>query len=164
MRPSLIRTDADEITYNLHIMIRFGLETDLLEGKLDLKDLPEAWNARYQSDLGVHSETDTDGCLQDIHWFCGPIGGSFQGYTIGNVLSIQFFNAALEKAPTIPQEIEKGAFSLLRNQLQKILYTHGRSTSPKEVVRTATGKDIDTAPYITYLKEKYGRIYSIQFE
>ena len=95
---SLIRTDADEVTYNLHVMLRFDLELDLLEGRLAVKDLPEAWRARFQSDLGIPVPDDKDGVLQDVHWYAGTIGGAFQGYTLGNILSAQFFAAAVQRA------------------------------------------------------------------
>src|SRR5215813_9969202 len=110
---SLIRTDADEVTYNLHIMLRFGLELDLLEGRLRIKDLPEAWRARMQADIGLVPPDDRDGCLQDVHWYGGSIGGSFQGYTIGNILSAQFYAAAVKAHPEIPREIERGEFGAL---------------------------------------------------
>ena len=86
---SLIRTDADELTYNLHVMIRFDLELEMLEGRLAVRDLRDAWNERYRSDLGVVPERDGDGVLQDVHWYAGLIGGQFQGYAIGNVMSAQ---------------------------------------------------------------------------
>ena len=105
---SLIRTDADEVTYNLHVIIRFGLELDLLEGKLAVRDLAEAWRARYQSDLGISSPDDKDGVLQDVHWYGGFIGGSFQGYTLGNIMGAQFYAAALRARPSIPAEIAQG--------------------------------------------------------
>ena len=99
---SLIRTDADEVTYNLHIMMRFDLEVDLLEGRLQVKDLPQAWRARMEADLGVAPSDDRDGCLQDVHWYGGSLGGGFQGYTIGNILSAQFYAAAVKAHPEIP--------------------------------------------------------------
>ena len=105
---SLIRTDADEVTYNLHIMMRFDLEVDLLEGRLRVKELPEAWRERVQADLGLVTPDDRDGCLQDVHWYAGAIGGGFQGYTIGNILSAQFYDAAVKAHPEIPREIAMG--------------------------------------------------------
>src|SRR5690606_20254059 len=115
--PSLIRTDADEVTYNLHVLIRFDLELALLEGKLAVRDLPEAWNERYQSDLGIAPPNDRDGVLQDIHWYGGVIGGSFQSYTLGNILSAQFFESALRAHPEINDEIERGEFKTLHTWL-----------------------------------------------
>src|SRR6516165_4502878 len=98
---SLIRTDADEVTYNLHIMLRFDLELRLLEGRLSIKDLPEAWRAGMETDLGIVPLDERDGCLQDVHWYSGQIGGGFQSYTIGNILSAQFFDAAIKAHPDI---------------------------------------------------------------
>ncbi|MGH6800667.1 MAG: carboxypeptidase M32, partial [Methylocella sp.] len=110
---SLIRTDADEVTYNIHIMMRFDLELELLEGQIRVKDLPEAWRARIEADLGVAPAGDRDGCLQDVHWYCGTVGGGFQSYTIGNILSAQFFAAAVNANPGIPLEIARGEFGTL---------------------------------------------------
>src|SRR6516165_9600261 len=107
---SLIRTDADELTYNLHIMLRFDLELKLLEGRLRVKDLPEAWRAGMQADLGVAPSGDRDGCLQDVHWYFGSIGGGFQSYTIGNILSAQFYDATMKAHPDISSEIANGKF------------------------------------------------------
>jgi carboxypeptidase Taq len=108
---SLIRTDADEVTYNLHVMIRFDLELDLLEGKVAVKDLARTWRDRYQADLGIVSPDDRNGVLQDVHWFAGPIGGAFQGYTLGNILGAQFFETAVRARPSIPADIGPGATS-----------------------------------------------------
>jgi carboxypeptidase Taq len=109
MARSLIRTDADEVTYNLHIMLRFNLELRLLEGELRVQDLPEAWRAAMQADLGIAPSDDRDGCLQDVHWYSGSIGGRFQSYVIGNILSAQFYAAALKGHPDIPQEIARNS-------------------------------------------------------
>jgi len=156
---SLIRTDADEVTYNLHIMMRFDLELDLLEGHLRVKDLPEAWRARMHADLGLAPTDDRDGCLQDVHWYGGTIGGGFQSYTIGNILSAQFYAAALDSNPGIPREIAKGEFGTLHAWLQKQLYQHGRKFSPTELVLRAAGAPMSTKPYLAYLRSKYGELY-----
>jgi carboxypeptidase Taq len=158
---SLIRTDADEVTYNLHVIIRFDLECEMLEGKLALKDLPEAWCERYKSDLGVFSETDTDGVLQDVHWFSGGIGGMFQGYTLGNILSSQFYDAALKAHPKIPKEISKGQFSTLHTWLGENIYQHGSKFTAPEIIQRATGQEMTIEPYMKYLKAKYGELYNL---
>lgn len=155
VQPSLIRTDADELTYNLHVMIRFDLECDLLEGRLQARDLPEAWRARYQSDLGVTPPDHRDGCLQDVHWYGGYMGGSFQSYTIGNILSAQFFEAAVAAHPDIPARIERGEFAALHDWLKANVWRHGRCYKPAELVRRATSKDMTIEPYVTYLSTKY---------
>jgi carboxypeptidase Taq len=158
---SLIRTDADEVTYNLHVMLRFDLELELLEGRLAVRDLPEAWHARYQSDLGLRAPDDRDGVLQDVHWFGGWIGGAFQGYTLGNILGRQFFDVALTAHPEIPTEISAGRFDILRGWLTENLYQHGRKFSTAELVERVTGGPIRIEPYLTYLKAKYGALYSL---
>ena len=139
VQPSLIRTDADEVTYNLHVMLRFDLEIDLLEDRLRVKDLPEAWRAGMQSDLGVAPPDDRDGCLQDVHWYSGSIGGGFQSYTIGNILSAQFYAAATRAEPDIPRQIEQGEFSCLHAWLREQIYRHGRKFTPSDLVLRATG-------------------------
>jgi carboxypeptidase Taq len=159
VEPSLIRTDADELTYNLHIMMRFDLELELLEGKLNVKDLPEAWRARMESDLGVVPPDDRDGCLQDVHWYGGSLGGGFQSYTIGNILSAQFYAAACAAHPEIPKEIECGNFAPLRRWLCENLYRHGRKFPPDEIVHRATQHPLRVEPYIAYLRNKYAGFY-----
>jgi carboxypeptidase Taq len=158
---SLIRTDADEVTYNLHVMLRFDLELDLLEGRLKVKDLPEAWRARFKADFGIVPPDDRDGCLQDVHWYGGSVGGAFQGYAIGNILSAQFYAAALKAHPEIPQELARGEFGTLHAWLKKKLYRHGRKFTPDEIVKRATGKPMTIAPYIAYLRGKYGELYRL---
>lgn len=156
---SLIRTDADEVTYNLHVMLRFDLETELLEGKLAVNDLPEAWNERYRSDLGVLPANDSAGVLQDMHWYSGTIGGYFQSYTLGNILSAQFYEAATQAFPKIPGEIASGNFSSLHSWLKEHIYRYGRQYSAEEIIKSATGRDLEIEPYVQYLKKKYGEIY-----
>ena len=156
---SLIRTDADEVTYNLHVMIRFNLERLMLEGKLAVKDLPDAWHELYQSDLGIASPDDKDGVLQDVHWYGGPIGGVFQGYTLGNILSGLFYGAALKAHPSIPAEIAQGKFDTLHTWLKDNLYVHGAKFTAAELIQRVTGGPLDVKPYVNYLKAKYGELY-----
>ena len=158
---SLIRTDADEVTYNLHVMIRFDLEVAMLEGTLAVRDLPEAWRARYQSDLGVSSPTDKDGCLQDVHWFGGQIGGVFQGYTIGNVLAAQLWEAALSAHPELSEEHARGEFGTLRGFLVERLHRHGRKQLAPAIIEQATGQPLTIEPYLRYLEGKYGELYGL---
>jgi carboxypeptidase Taq len=158
---SLIRTDADEVSYNLHIMLRFDLELRLLEGKLAVKDLPEAWRAAMQADLGVAPPDDRDGCMQDVHWYSGGIGGAFQSYTIGNILAAQFFAAALNVHPEIPDEITRGEFATLHGWLRENLYRHGAKFAPNDIVKRSTGSPLNMKPYLGYLREKYGALYRL---
>ncbi len=158
---SLIRTDADEVTYNLHVMIRFDLELQLLEGALEVRDLPEAWHARYQSDLGLTAPSDVDGCLQDVHWYGGMIGGSFQGYTLGNILSAQFFAQAEKAHPEIRAEIAQGKFDTLHGWLKTNIYALGSKYTAPELIERVTGGPLDIGPYIHYLRTKYGALYRL---
>jgi carboxypeptidase Taq len=158
---SLIRTDADEVTYNLHVMIRFDLELQMLEGSLEVKDLPEAWNERYRSDLGIVPNSHTNGVLQDVHWYTGQIGGMFQGYTLGNLMSAQFFEAALLAHPEISSEIDQGHFNTLHNWLKDKIYKHGCKYTATELIRGVTGADLGIEPFIRYIRRKYGQLYSL---
>jgi len=157
--PSLIRTEADEVTYNLHVIIRFGLELDLLEGKLAIADLPEAWHARYNEAIGVCAPSDVDGVLQDVHWYGGPIGGSFQGYTLGNMMAAQFYAAAVAAHPGIETEISRGQFSTLHSWLRENVYRHGAKYAPGDLLMRATGQPLTVKPYLEYLCTKFGGIY-----
>jgi carboxypeptidase Taq len=158
---SLIRTDADEVTYNLHIMLRFDLELRLLGGQLEIKDLPEAWRAGMLADVGAAPSDDRDGCLQDVHWYGGGLGGGFQSYTMGNILSAQFFAAATRAHPDIPGEIARGRFATLHGWLADNIYRHGRALTPGEIVERATGSPMTIAPYLAYLRGKYGALYRL---
>jgi carboxypeptidase Taq len=157
VQPSFIRVESDEMTYNVHIMLRFELENDFLEGRLSVKDAPEAWRTKMTDYLGVTPPDDTQGILQDIHW-SGGLGG-FANYTLGNVISAQLWEAALAAKPEIPTEIENGTFSTLLTWLQENVYQHGRKYQPKELVERVTGKPISTDAYIRYVKSKFGEIY-----
>ena len=161
VRPSLIRVDADEVTYNLHVMIRFDLELALLEGNLAVKDLPDVWRTRYQADLGVAPPDDRDGVMQDIHWYFGTVGGMFQGYTLGNILSAQFYAAALNARPEIVDEIAEGRFETLHGWLKDNIYRHGRKFTANEIVERATGGPLTIEPYVRYLRAKYGELYGL---
>jgi carboxypeptidase Taq len=156
---SLIRTDADEVTYNLHVLLRFDFELALLEGTLTVRELPEAWRERYRADLGVMPPSDRDGVLQDVHWFAGHVGGAFHCYTLGNLLSAQFFGAATAAHPEILSEIRAGAYDTLRGWLTENLYRHGQKFTLHELVVRATGQPLALEPYLAYLKRKYAELY-----
>lgn len=158
---SLIRTDADEVTYNLHVMMRFDFELDLLEGNLIVPDLPEAWRERFKADLGIVPPNDRDGVLQDVHWYIDVIGGNFQGYTLGNILGAQFFETALHAHPEITTEIEVAEFNTLYKWLKENIYQHGRKYTAPELIERVTGGPLSIAPYIRYLRTKYGELYNL---
>ena len=158
---SLVRVDADEVTYNLHVMLRFDLELDLLEGRVAVKDLPRVWGERFHADFGLTVPSDKDGVLQDVHWYDGPIGGAFQGYTLGNVLSAQFFGAAVKARADIPAQIERGEFATLRDWLTRNVYQHGATFTAEELVTRATGSSMSIEPYVDYLWKKYQPLYGL---
>ena len=158
---SPIRTEADELTYNLHVMIRFDLELQLLEGKLAVRDLPEAWRERYRADLGIVPPDDRDGVLQDLHWYWGFVGGAFQGYTLGNIQSALFLEAALREHPEIVGEMEEGEFATLLSWLQEKIYRHGRKFTADDLIERITGGPLRIGPYMDYLRDKYGALYGV---
>jgi carboxypeptidase Taq len=126
-----------------------------------VKDLPEAWRARIKADLGIAPDDDRNGCLQDVHWFSGGVGGGFQGYTIGNILSAQFYAAAVKAHPQIPAEIARGEFGTLHIWLIAHIHRHGRKFEPNELVERSTGAPMTIAPYLAYLRGKYGELYRL---
>ncbi|HXX84882.1 MAG TPA: carboxypeptidase M32 [Casimicrobiaceae bacterium] len=159
--PSLVRTDADELTYNLHVMMRFDLEIDMLEGKLAVADLPGAWRARIKRDLGVSPPDDRDGALQDVHWYGGIVGGQFQSYTLGNIMSGQFFAAARRDLSDLDAQIGAGEFRPLRRWLTDRVHRHGRKFTAPEIVERATGEPLSIGPYLSYLNDKYRPLYGL---
>jgi carboxypeptidase Taq len=158
---SLIRTEADEVTYDLHVLIRFDIELALLEGNLLVRDLPEYWHARYNADMGMRAPDDRDGVMQDVHWFSYTIGGAFQGYTLGNIFGAQFFSQALKAHPEIPAEMAQGKFDPLHNWLIENVYKHGNKFTANELVEKATGGPLSIEPYLAYLNTKYGELYKL---
>jgi carboxypeptidase Taq len=153
VHPSLIRIDADEVTYNLHIILRFELEQELIEERLALKDLPAAWNERMDEYLGVEVPNDTHGVLQDMHW-AGASMGYFPTYALGNVISVQIWERAKEDLGDLDERFERGEFDDLRDWLNERLYRMGRKFTPQETIERVTGSRIDAEPYVRYLREK----------
>ena len=158
--PSLIRVEADEVTYNLHILLRFELENELLEGSLKVKDLPEAWNARVKSYLGIDVPSDRDGVLQDIHW-SGTSFATFPGYTLGNLMGAQLIAKVRVELPDLDSQIENGEFGPLLTWLQTNVYTHGRKFTPDELMEKVTGKPLTPGPWIAYVRQKFGALYGV---
>jgi carboxypeptidase Taq len=152
--PGLIRVDADETTYSLHIILRFELEQELIEGTVPLEDLPEAWNARMKEFLGVDVPSDAQGVLQDVHWSSGNVG-YFPTYALGNVISLQIWAAVREALPDLDDQLVSGDLLQLSNWLRDNLYAHGRKFTPKETLARLTGSDrTDPEPYLAYLRDK----------
>ncbi len=163
VRPSLIRVEADEVTYNLHIMLRYELEKRVLEGSLTVGDLPDAWNERMQAYLGMTPPNDADGVMQDTHWSSGSIG-YFPTYSLGNIVSVQLLEAARRTHPTLLDDIGRGRFATLLDWLREHVHRHGRKFLPKEIIARATGGDLSPEPYLTYLQEKVREIYGVTLE
>ncbi|OGV39359.1 MAG: carboxypeptidase [Lentisphaerae bacterium GWF2_45_14] len=160
VKPSLIRVEADEATYNLHIMLRFELEKDLMENKIQVKDLPELWRIKMCEYLNVCPEKDSDGVLQDVHWSCG-IFGYFPTYAIGNLVSAQLWEKINAELPGLSGSIRNGEFKHLLSWLRDKIHRHGAKFSPQELVKKATGSEIRPEPYLAYLKKKFGDIYGL---
>jgi carboxypeptidase Taq len=160
VQPSFIRVEADEATYNLHIMLRLEIEIALIEKTLRVKDLPEAWNARMKEYLGVVPENDTLGVLQDVHWSGGMIG-YFSTYALGNLISAQLWERINTDLPDLPEQIRKGEFSSLLGWLRENIHRHGAKFEPQELIQHVTGSKIDPAAYVRYLKAKFGEIYQV---
>src|SRR5688572_6081356 len=154
VRPSLIRVEADEATYNLHVMLRVELELALIEGALDVADLPEAWNARMQQYLGLTPPDDARGVLQDIHWSAG-LFGYFATYTLGNVIAAQLWERFAAVRPSRDADIRRGEFAPLLAWLRSELHQHGRKFEPQELVTRITASPVDPEPYLRYLEAKY---------
>ena len=154
VRPSLIRIKADEITYGMHVILRFELEQDVIDGRLAVRDLPEAWNAKMSEYLGVDVPDDARGVLQDTHWASGSIG-YFSTYLLGTVMSVQIWERIAADIPDLEEQVERGEFSALRDWLGEHVHRNGRKFTPQETLQHATGSTIDAKPYLHYLRTKY---------
>ena len=160
VEPSLIRVNADEATYNLHIMLRLELEIAMVEGRVDLKALPEIWKAKMRDYLGVEPPNDAQGVLQDIHWSYGSIG-YFSTYALGNLISAQLWEKITKDVRELDEQFRKGKFEGLLDWLRENIHRHGRKYKPQELVLKATGSKISPEPYIRYLTAKYSDIYGL---
>jgi len=154
VKPSLIRVKADEVTYGMHVILRFELEQDLINGRVAVRDLPTVWNERMHEYLGIDVPNDAQGVLQDTHWASGHIG-YFSTYLLGTVMSVQIWEKILEDIPDLEEQIERGEFKALRDWLGEHIHSLGRKYTPQETLRRATGSTIDPKPYLAYLRNKY---------
>jgi carboxypeptidase Taq len=159
--PSLIRVEADEVTYNMHVLLRFELENELLEGTLKVKHLPEAWNQRVEAYLGIKVPNDREGVLQDIHWSYVSFG-VFPGYTLGNLIGAQLMEKIRLEIPDLESQLEAGQFAALLGWLRKNVHRHGRKFTPNELLERATGGPLTAAPWIAYVRQKFGSLYGIK--
>ncbi len=156
---SLIRVEADEATYNLHVMVRFELEKELFADALRPEDLPEAWNQKYESYLGLRPPNDALGVLQDVHWSAG-LFGYFPTYTLGNIYAAQLFEAADRSVGPLDEQFARGEFRPLLDWLREHIHQHGRTYEPRLLVERATGQSISSQPLLRYLDRKLSAIYS----
>ncbi|HEV8601540.1 MAG TPA: carboxypeptidase M32 [Patescibacteria group bacterium] len=160
VNPSLIRVEADEVTYNLHIIQRFEIEKELIEGTLEVADLPQIWNERTKQYFGLDVPNDSEGVLQDVHWSWGSFG-YFPTYTLGNLYSAQFFNAAKRDIMNLDEQIVSGQFGILREWLRKNIHIHGKRYTASELVKKVTGEELTSKYFVDYIKDKYGKIYKL---
>jgi carboxypeptidase Taq len=158
VQPSLRRVDADEMTYCLHIILRFELERDMLSGAVSLKDLPEAFDEKMRDYLGLQPPDISHGVLQDVHWSDMSFG-YFPTYALGNVISVQLWEKAEGDIGELDEQFERGEFGPLREWLGEHVHRHGRAFTPQELLQRVTGSALDTSPYLGYLERKLGELF-----
>lgn len=161
VKASMIRTEADEVTYSLHIIVRFELERALIEGSLQVKEIPEAWNSKMQEYLGISPSTDAEGCLQDIHWSMGGIG-YFPTYTLGNLYASQLFTAFQKNFPNWHEKVAKGDLDFIRTWLHTHIHQYGKQYTATETMVRLTGEPLTDKPFIRYLEQKYSQLYKLK--
>ena len=160
VEPSLIRIEADEVTYSLHIILRFDLERELIAGKLKPEDLPLAWRKKMKDLLGLEPDTDTQGVLQDVHWSIGAFG-YFPSYALGNLYGLHFWEKLNSDLPGAGTLLAEGKFTAIREWLRDTIYVWGRRLSPADLLKTVTGKTLSAEPFLSYIESKYSGIYGI---
>lgn len=153
--PSFIRTEADELSYSLHIILRFEIEQDLMAGRLSVAQLPKAWNDRFEAIFGIRPRIDSEGVLQDVHWSAG-LFGYFPSYALGNIFQAQLVEELLKQHPELPAQIASGTYDTLRNWLRTNIHQHGRRYDINELAQRITGKELQTGAYVRQLDKTYG--------
>lgn len=160
VEPSFIRVEADEITYPLHVILRFELEKGLIEGKINVRQIPEIWNAKMKEFLGITPKNNAEGCLQDVHWAMGAFG-YFPTYALGNLYAAHLFESFAKEHSDWEKRVAQGELEFVKNWLNEKIYRHGRRYSTHELLKQATGKEFNEEAYLKYIKEKYSKIYAI---
>ena len=160
-KPSLIRVEADEVTYNLHIMLRFELEREIVAGQLNVADIPGEWNRRFEQYLGITPPNDAQGCMQDVHWSHALIG-YFPTYSLGNIYASQFYQAAEQDLGNLQEMFSRGEFKPLREWLTSKIHQHGRLYTAAELVENVTGEKLNPKPMLTHLWQKFGEVYRLK--
>jgi carboxypeptidase Taq len=158
--PSLIRVESDEVTYNLHIMLRFELERGLVSGRLDVDDLPDLWREKMDEYLGVVPDTNADGVLQDVHWSLGAIG-YFPTYALGNLMSVQWMDQIRDDIPDLDAQTASGTFGSLLDWLRRHVHRHGRKRTAMELLEDVTGETLSAEPWLAYIRQKFGELYDL---
>ncbi len=160
VQPSFIRVNADEVTYGLHVILRFEIEKDMIEGKVHINELPELWNSKMEEYLGIIPPTDKEGVLQDMHWGGGAIG-YFPTYFLGSLYSAQIYSKALEANPNLPEDYKKGEFSNLMNYLRENIHQHGSIYRANDLIKRVTGEDLNPNYFFEYVRKKFYPIYKL---
>ncbi|MBI3590633.1 MAG: carboxypeptidase M32 [Candidatus Melainabacteria bacterium] len=160
VQPIFIRNESDEVTYNLHVPVRYEIERDLIEGKLSVKDVPKAWNEKMQEYVGLCPTSDSVGALQDMHWSSGDIG-YFPTYTLGTLYAAQFYNTAKKEIPGLEEEFKKGNFIPLKEWLKDKIHKYGRMETANEIAKRVTGESLNPDHFLNYIREKYRKIYNV---
>jgi carboxypeptidase Taq len=155
-----IRVEADELTYHMHIVLRFEIERDLIAGELDVEEVPAVWNTKMEEYLGVTPDNDAEGCLQDIHWAHGSFG-YFSTYSLGSVLAAQLFEAVAADIPELDKNIRAGEFDPLHDWLTTNVHAHGQRYKTNELVKEATGSGFSANPFVEYAQGKFGELYDL---
>jgi carboxypeptidase Taq len=159
VEPSFIRVEADEVTYCLHIILRFEIEKGLIEGSLKVKDIPSIWNQKMKESFGITPSNDSEGCLQDIHWAMGGLG-YFSTYALGNLLAAQLYDTMKHGMPDLENQIEEGRFTNIRSWLKENIHQKGKIYETEELTEAVTKSPLSSKAYIKYLQNKYGELYS----
>ncbi|MFX1302049.1 MAG: carboxypeptidase M32 [Promethearchaeota archaeon] len=160
VQPSFIRVNADEVTYGLHIILRFEIEKDLIEDKIQVNELPEVWNSKFEKLLGIVPPNDAQGVLQDVHWSMQSIG-YFPSYFLGNLYAAQIYNKALQILPSLPEDYKKGEFSNLLSFLKENIHQYGKIYRANELIKKVTGEDLNSDYFLKYIEKKFYPIYKL---
>ena len=160
IKPSFIRVNADEVTYGLHIILRFEIERDLIDGKLEVNELPEVWNSKFEDLFGISPSDDAEGCLQDIHWGWGLIG-YFPTYFLGSLYASQIYANALNKHPNLPESYEKGDFLPLLTYLRENVHQYGAIYRANDLIKRISGEALNPDYFFKYIEEKFIPIYEL---
>jgi carboxypeptidase Taq len=158
VKPSKIRIEADEVTYNLHVIIRFQIEKDLFSNKITVSELPTIWNQKYADNLGLKIENDSEGVMQDTHWASG-LYGYFPTYALGNIYSGQIIAALAKDMQDWRSQLAQSKLDNIRAWLTRNVHSHGDLYDPADLIKKITGKNLDAEPYMQYLQEKYSALY-----